>query len=71
VNDFIAFLYSVFTANFPLVPLFHPHYYVGSSFVFFPFITTDLVNESSVNTALDALYFAAQSYHLDESQELE
>lgn len=71
MNDFIAFLYSLFTVNFPLVPLFHLHYYVGSSFVFFPIITTDLVNESSVNTALDALNFAAHSYHLDESDELE
>jgi hypothetical protein len=47
------------------------HYYVVSSFVFCPFITTGLVNESLVNTALDALYFVAQSYHLDESDELE
>jgi len=71
VNDFIAFLYSMFTVNIQLVPLFHLHYYVGSSFIFSPFITTDLVKESSVNTALDALYFAAQSYHLDRSDELE
>jgi hypothetical protein len=71
LNDLIAFLYSVFTVNFPLVPLFHLHFYVGSSFIFCPFITTDLINESSVNTALDALYFAAQSYHLDGSDELE
>jgi hypothetical protein len=67
VNDFIAFLYSVFTVNLPLVQLFHLRCYVRSCFVFFPFITTDLVNESSVNTALDFLYFAAQSYHLDKS----
>ena len=71
MNDFIACLYSVFIVKFPLVPLFHLHYYVGSSFVLSPFITPDLVNESSVNTALDDLYFAAQSYHLDENDELE
>jgi len=68
MNYFIAFLYSMFTVN---VLLFHLHYYVGSSFIFSPFITTDLVKESSVNTSLDALYFAAQSYHLDGSDELE
>ena len=71
MNDFIAFLYSMFTVNLPLVQLFLLHYYVGSCFVFFPFITTDLVNESSVNTALAVLYVAAQYYHLDESYELE
>jgi hypothetical protein len=71
VNDFIAFLYSMFTVNVPLVPLFHLHCYVESSFIFSPCITTDLVKESSVNTSLDALYFAAQSYHLDGSDELE
>ena len=61
----------MFTLNFSLVPLFHLHYYVGSSFLFSPFIITDLVNESSLKIVLDALYFVVQSYHLDESDELE
>lgn len=60
---------QVCVVNISVIPLFYVKYCFGCSFVFCTFITTDLVNESSIETFLDALYIMAQFYHLQESNE--